>query len=290
MSKKYNDIMDQVTLSDEAKSRILENIRNYDNSENKDNKIEESPKVVKFTNWRKYTAVAAAAAVVVVAGSAIHMQSNIKSDTAMMESATEVAGSTETYEASEEALEDGATTPDAVTEGEADEGYPDYDVPLESAKSASGKRNLLDNIFDKKTEKSESTTIANPLVEYDSAKELSDAAGFTIKDLNTKKFPFKITSTSYILIGGTTAEIIYYGEDDKAICYRKAAGHNDISGDYNTYEYEKQEFNGNGSITLKGNEENKYSLALWEDANYSYSLSMEPAQTMGSITLMLNQK
>ena len=90
------------------------------------------------------------------------------------------------------------------------------------------------------------------------------------------------------MIGGTTAEITYYGEDDKAIRYRMAEGQKDISGDYTDYEYTSEEFHENGKITLKGHEDDsKYNLALWQDSHFSYSLQMEPAQSFGRIEMLL---
>ncbi|QFJ55993.1 hypothetical protein [Pseudobutyrivibrio xylanivorans] len=239
MSKKYDEVMDRISLSDESRERIMNNIKKFGDDSN----------IIRFTNWKKYTAIAAALAVVVVGGSVIYMQSNVSK---------QMDGSTYLLDSAYESATEEAAEPDVAG---GTKGAPSNDGAFKTEEATEGEYDI-------------STTIANPIVEYNSLKELCDAAGFEIKELDN--LPFKITSTSYTLIAGETAQIIYYGEGDNEICYRKALGSEDISGDYNTYNYQDTlEVNGN-TITLKGTEANLFNLALWQDSTYTYSLYVTP--------------
>ena len=55
----------------------------------------------------------------------------------------------------------------------------------------------------------------------------------------------------------------YTGADRQAV-YRKAAGNQDISGDYNVYDTVGETQAGGSAVTLKGNG-GVYSLAVWSD-------------------------
>lgn len=61
----------------------------------------------------------------------------------------------------------------------------------------------------------------------------------------------------------------FYGEDGSDMLIRKALGNEDISGDYNEYAQNKTV----DGVALKGVDE-QFSLALWTDGNYTYSISV----------------
>lgn len=102
--------------------------------------------------------------------------------------------------------------------------------------------------------------------EYFSAKELSEAAGFSVPEV--ANVPFDVEKAAYRLIGGDLAEIEYNGKSD-TLTFLKSAGEEDNPGDYTVYEEEK-EVQGR-TVILKG-EKGKYFLAVWKDSGYSYSL------------------
>lgn len=107
------------------------------------------------------------------------------------------------------------------------------------------------------------------IVELDSAAALSAAVGFEVNDID---LPFTPAQTEYISYWHELAEIDYTGEG-KTACYRKAAGTEDCSGDYNVYT-DVTELEANGTtVTLKG-DAGQYTLAIWTDGSYSYSLSL----------------
>ena len=61
----------------------------------------------------------------------------------------------------------------------------------------------------------------------------------------------------------------FYGENGSDMLIRKALGNEDISGDYNEY----AQIETADGVTLKG-AEGQFSLALWTDSGFAYSLSL----------------
>lgn len=61
----------------------------------------------------------------------------------------------------------------------------------------------------------------NPMQEYGSAEELSDAVGFTVKEIG--ELPFTVKETQYFTYDDTLAEIRYTG-DDQEVYFRKSQG------------------------------------------------------------------
>ena len=95
------------------------------------------------------------------------------------------------------------------------------------------------------------------ITETDSAKKLSAMAGFSVNDI------------SYLAD-------IQYEFSEQNISYRKSQGNGDNSGDYNKYNsIEKIQIN-SYFVTIKGND-NNYSLAIWNNGKYSYSINLENA-------------
>lgn len=82
------------------------------------------------------------------------------------------------------------------------------------------------------------------------------------------------------------AEIDYTGEG-KTACYRKAAGTEDCSGDYNVYTDVTEFEAGSITVTLKG-DAGQYTLAIWTDGSYSYSLSLSDGLSLSDWQALLN--
>ena len=106
-------------------------------------------------------------------------------------------------------------------------------------------------------------------VEADSLDELSQLTGFAVETLT--ELPFEVTETRYTAMNGEMAEVAYIGET-QSLVFRKIAGSADPSGDYNDYSELLILELGSFSATLKG-EAGEYSLAVWQDGGYSYSVS-----------------
>ena len=121
------------------------------------------------------------------------------------------------------------------------------------------------------------------MVECASAAELSEQAGFQVTDLTG--LPFEAENTTYTWCWGEFAQIEYTGNAD-TVLYRRAAGNDDISGDYNEYEQVKTEQIGNVTITVKGND-SKYYLATWQADGYTYSVSDEQGLELDKFVQMI---
>ena len=126
--------------------------------------------------------------------------------------------------------------------------------------------------------------IANPMKEYSSAEELSDAVGFTIKEIG--ELPFTVKETLYFTYDDTLAEIRYTG-DDQEVYFRKSQGEDeDNSGVYNTYSQTTTITVGDTEITCTG-ESDAYELAIWKKDGYSYSISLQTGISLEELQAMI---
>ena len=111
-------------------------------------------------------------------------------------------------------------------------------------------------------------TAAPNMSQAASAEELSELVGFDVADI--PELPFEIDEAAYTAYGTQLAEITYQGGGQTAT-FRKSAGSEDNSGDYNVYTRTEKVPVGGVTATLKG-DEGAYILAIWSDGTYSYSL------------------
>lgn len=111
-----------------------------------------------------------------------------------------------------------------------------------------------------------------PFHQVDTLAALSDAVGFPVTEPSA--LPFDLVSTTYTAYDEGTAEITYTGPDGQTATYRQSRGSEGNSGDYNLYPdtqtLPKQ------NATLKG-QDGLYTLALWTDDTYAYSLRLSSA-------------
>ena len=104
----------------------------------------------------------------------------------------------------------------------------------------------------------------------DSLEALTEKTGIPLNEL--MGVPFTVERTEYVSYWDNLAKIQYFGDTD-SLCYRKSPGTEDNSGDYTVYAQEETlEISGN-AVTLKGND-GAYSLAIWTDGSYAYSISV----------------
>lgn len=107
--------------------------------------------------------------------------------------------------------------------------------------------------------------------EKNSAEELSDTVGFTVKKLASLE---EKATVEYVAYGTDLAEINYtWGE--QTICLRQSEGTEDNSGDFNTYNNETIIQTGDYKVTAKGNKSDEFSVFLWTDGTYAYSIHAE---------------
>lgn len=106
------------------------------------------------------------------------------------------------------------------------------------------------------------------ITQVSSLQELSQLVGFQVEELG--ELPFAVTETEYRAYPGGMAEVIYLGET-QSVTLRKLAGDGDPSGDYSAYSNTLVLTMEGYSVTLSG-EGSLYSLAVWKDGTYSYSI------------------
>ena len=111
---------------------------------------------------------------------------------------------------------------------------------------------------------------ASQIETVDSLEALSEKTGLPLAELT--RLPFAVEHTEYVSYWENMAEIQYFGSTD-TLRYRKSQGTEDNSGDYNVYAKNTEtEVSGN-TVTLKG-ENGDYTLAVWTDGQYAYSISV----------------
>jgi hypothetical protein len=126
------------------------------------------------------------------------------------------------------------------------------------------------------------------IVEYSSLSELSEAIGFSVKEV--QNVPFEVEKVQYNAYWKELGEIQYIGENN-TLTIRVSAFNEDISGDYSVYSDTKNITISGHSVTIKG-DDNKYSLAVWESDGISYSMNFEqsvPEQVMVTTINSLQQ-
>ena len=108
-----------------------------------------------------------------------------------------------------------------------------------------------------------------------SLQELEKLTGFAI----TEEFqlPFTPAEISYASYWRELAQIEYSGEGQSAM-FRKSMGTEDNSGDFSIYDHATELVVDGHSVLLKGND-GAYSLAIWADEEYAYSLRLSQAVT-----------
>lgn len=108
--------------------------------------------------------------------------------------------------------------------------------------------------------------------EFDSASDMSEKLTFEMKDIPS--LTKNADETSYVAYDEDFAEITYT-QGTQSICYRKSVGTEDNSGDWNEYEKREKVMIDKMSCILKGAKEDAYSLAVWTDGSFAYSLSAQ---------------
>ncbi len=258
---KYDEIMEKITLSPEARDRIIENVTDELSSDGGYVPVRVNKTRSKI--WRKYITVAACC-VLVVAGAMAAARSNVFMDL-MGGGSSDGAGDAE-Y-SNELSLEgDGAAIDSKsadIQEEEPDAAASEGPGEMESAAA----------------------------LEYglSSEKELSEELGFSMNCTDIQELSEKagLNDLKYNILGGSIGEIVF-SDGEHSNYFRKAVGTEDISGDYNLYDVE-MEFDGRDcSGTLKG-EMNAFKLAIWTTKEgYTYAAYIEDGLTDSEWQIIIN--
>lgn len=124
------------------------------------------------------------------------------------------------------------------------------------------------------------------IIEQNNKEALEQTVGFSVKEPDN--LPFEVTEIQYLSYWDEMAEITYSGEKQEVV-YRqqlKTQENEDISGDYNEYEHEKQIVVNHLNITMKG-KGNAVSLAVWQDETYSYSIMVTEGITQSEMEQLI---
>lgn len=116
----------------------------------------------------------------------------------------------------------------------------------------------------------ESVQIPSPLQEYDTLAAAAEAVGF---DLTAPASINGSNAQNFLTISGEMLQVIYRKGEDETARIRKAAGAEDISGDYAAYPQVNTIAVNGAQVTLKG-EAGKVSLATWTADGYTYAVSV----------------
>lgn len=134
-------------------------------------------------------------------------------------------------------------------------------------------------------EKSENVQIANPVAEYETLAEAEKAVGFTF----TAPESFDdYSDRSVQVIGGKIVQITFRNEHDQRLTVRKAAGDEDVSGDYTAYPQIGGVDWEHGSVTLKG-EGDLFRVALWTMGDYTYSITSDAPLSKDDVIFLIAQ-
>lgn len=120
----------------------------------------------------------------------------------------------------------------------------------------------------------EAVQIPNPFVDCKTVEEAETIAGF--KAAVPEKMPDGYTQETIRAVEHDLIELIYEN-GKKSIRIRKGKGSGDIGGDYNSYKENNTVTIGKFQVSIKGND-GKVSVAVWEDGEYSFAVSADPAE------------
>lgn len=211
-------------------------------------------KIRRYSTW---ALTAAACLTVVIIGRYVTLNRNAGLKNEQPAAVSDEAKITEVPEMYDEVT--GAEAPGADAVNEAEEA-----VPLEAAGEAKSQDTVnAVNEADKGADVLyESAQIANPFTDTKTLEEAQEIAGF---DMQVPDAAAPYTVVNYRAVEGEMLEIIFRdrkGEEGYRI--RKAAGEDDISGDYNEYAKEKTIRLSDGTkVTLRGDKDDEWSVAVW---------------------------
>lgn len=116
---------------------------------------------------------------------------------------------------------------------------------------------------------------------FEEAGSLIEAAGIVGFEITVPEATIDHPDRIIRIMGREMVEVLYVNKanetgegTDEGYRIRKAAGVNDISGDYNEYGNNKTELVGDFSVTIKGNS-GTWSVAIWSHDGYTYAVDAQ---------------
>jgi len=306
LSKKYDEIMDNIYVTEDMRKRILQNISDADfgrqtgaggqNGTPKREHIKTSgemkPRVRRC--WKQYASIAACAAVLIAC---VVTLPQLKNPTVVTppdtgETVEPAQPDTQQPNASQDSgtTKNGGTSGGTISSGGSSGGSSESNggtLGSSGSDSQSDNNGSVSNPPDTNTPGSGDTEGPAVSTTCETQEELVKTAGFDVEGLTY--LPFDVKTTEYVLIGGSIAEITYTGSDGSTAVYRKSKGDDDNSGDYNTYETSVKMDVGDVKATLKGSP-GEYVLATWASGKYSYSVSLSAGADENTWNVIISGK
>ena len=150
----------------------------------------------------------------------------------------------------------------------------------------SGNAEITDSIdLNSATESgNENVQIPNPFENYETLDEAAKAAGF---NMTAPDAVDGYTEKSIQVMSGEMIQVLFYdGNSMLHIC--KAAGNEDISGDYNVYAENRIITVNDHSVTMAGND-GMINLAKWKSNGYTYAAMSDKAMSIEAMTALVSQ-
>ncbi len=124
--------------------------------------------------------------------------------------------------------------------------------------------------------------IPNPFVDYNT---LADAAAVTGFDLTVPDTIQGYEERVIQVMGESMIQVLYSNQDNN-VCIRKAAGNEDISGDYTEYSHIQTVDVDGRNVTMKGND-GKIMVAIWDSNGYTYVVGSSAGMDSENMTTII---
>lgn len=133
------------------------------------------------------------------------------------------------------------------------------------------------------TKTDSSTQIANPFQDCTSLAEAQKLTGFAFQVPDTID---GYADRTISVMDNSMTQVVYTNQKDQSILLRKAAGSEDISGDYNTYAQNSTIQVKGSAVTLKGND-SKVFVAVWTQNGYTFAIDSDAGLSAAQITALV---
>ncbi len=290
MKKRYEEVMEQLTVTDEMRERILKNVSEEmtdassaalepvsDNPPASDNPVSPTPKkrstarIHRFPALQGVLAAAACAALVfLMRGLLVQRHSAYADQGSVMSEAAGRSVSSPEEKRMAEAKESAVSIANGMEDVSSDEALsqavgfavPDIAGDLAEVLSFTGEETVYTSYWGEMAQITYRGTVSD---------DVAGDSGKTSRKDPSKEAAADSDSAADHASGDAATDGGSGGASDE-FCFRISEGTEDNSGDYNTYADVRTVTAGDCRVTLKGNGE-KAVLAIWSAGGYSYSLS-----------------
>ena len=128
----------------------------------------------------------------------------------------------------------------------------------------------------------EAVGMANPFVDYDTMEAAAEAVGFDFAVPDTiEGYPVRQIQ----VMSGELLQVLYLNDAGDRVILRKAAGDQDISGDYNSYDEGVAIDGEDWSAELRGTSKGFF-VATWISDGYTYAITTDQPMTQDAMTTL----